>query len=681
MHYKKSTFLLILLFGIVGSLYVVQAQQRSDSLLLQRLDSLKQLPHADSSLYTTYYQLSLLNLRRDSAKAAQYAQQAIHLADSLENHLGMGIGKMALGAHNVIQGDFMDGLKHSFEAEQIFKQLNRGDYLSALYSYIGIGYNRLGNNNEALRYYLLSDSLMKIHGSPMEQAQVKANIGIIHSSQGHHEQTIEYFKEARTIISKQGSPGHIAMMDHNIGVAYRHLNQHDSALVYLEKAMEQRRRINDKHGLASTYQNLGKVYIDQQQYEFALNYIETALQIQEEIGDQVNISATQLYAARIFYNLNDYDQAEYYGQRSLETSSNTGRLDHQAEALQFLSKVEEAQSNPGAALNYLRRYTNLQDSLNQQNQVEAFEEMRARYQTTEMEQKIELLNKEQKIKEADLARAKLFRNSLIGGSTALLIILMLLYTRFRASKKHERELQEKNKRLEELSEEKSEYLHIAAHDLKTPLSGILGFSELIKDPDCPPEEIREHARFIHISAYRMLDLIKQFLDVNAIESGKKMAEVEPINLYPELKQVLEHYEYRAKWKNISLIEELHSECLPAIADSSIFQEVMENVLSNAVKYSPKGSRVWIRSEQCTEFLRIAVIDEGPGLSEDEQKQLFQKFKRLSPDPTEGEGSTGLGLYIVKKMMDAMNGKVWCESTPGEGSTFYIELPLAEGVEA
>lgn len=677
MYYIRQFILLVLITGYAGIFCQANAQPRtnSDSLLLQRLDSLKQQAQADTSLIQTYFNLAHYYLRQDSGKTAFYARRALHLADSIDSRLGRGIGNMAVGLHYIIQGNYTRGLKNSFEAEEIFGDLNRDDYLAMLYSYIGIGYSRIGNNNEALRYYLQSDSLMKKTGNPMQQAQIKANIGIIYGSRGHHRSTISYFKDAMVIIEEHGTPAHLALGYHNIGVAYRHLNEHDSALVYLEKGLDIRRNNNNRFGLASSLHNLGKVYIELEQFEHALSYLEEAIELQQEVGDYGNLLTAYLDAGKIYDNLQRSQQAKEFARKSLEIAEQVGDLNHQAEAILLLSSLEEQEGNYRAALTYHKTHRELQDSLADQNRSEAFEEMRARYESQEMQQEIELLQQEQKLQQAELARARVLRNSLIGGSAALLVILGLLFLRYRAGRKHETLLQAKNKQLQELSEEKSEYLNIAAHDLKTPLGSILGLAELIKDTESASDETRQNAELIYISAFRMLDLIKQFLDVNAIESGKKLADIRPVDLAPVIDKIVKHYTYRAKWKDIEIIAEQNARPLPAIADPSVFREVMENIVSNAVKYSPRGKRVWIRSECLNHTLRIEVEDEGPGLSEEDQQQLFQKFKRLSPDPTENEASTGLGLYIVKKMMDAMDGSVWCESRPGEGCTFIVELPL------
>jgi signal transduction histidine kinase len=108
-------------------------------------------------------------------------------------------------------------------------------------------------------------------------------------------------------------------------------------------------------------------------------------------------------------------------------------------------------------------------------------------------------------------------------------------------------------------------------------------------------------------------------------------------------------------------------------------QVLDNLVSNVVKYSPHGTRAYVRVKRNAEAVRVEVQDEGEGISPEDMKKLFGKFARLSAQPTGGEHSTGLGLSIVKKMVEAMNGKVWCESEFGNGATFIVELPQAKGV--
>jgi len=105
-------------------------------------------------------------------------------------------------------------------------------------------------------------------------------------------------------------------------------------------------------------------------------------------------------------------------------------------------------------------------------------------------------------------------------------------------------------------------------------------------------------------------------------------------------------------------------------------QVLENLVSNAVKYSPPGKNIFVRLKKEASAARCEVQDEGPGLSAEDQKKLFGKFARLSAKPTGGEHATGLGLSIVKRMVEAMHGKVWCESEPGKGATFIVTMAAA-----
>ena len=141
-----------------------------------------------------------------------------------------------------------------------------------------------------------------------------------------------------------------------------------------------------------------------------------------------------------------------------------------------------------------------------------------------------------------------------------------------------------------------------------------------------------------------------------------------------VKYVVDDYRTRAEAKNITLHLENTDEA-KVFADESMTMQVLENLISNAVKYSPKGKNIFVRVlSPSSSFARVEVQDEGPGISSEDMQKLFGKFVRLSAHPTGDEHSTGLGLSIVKKMVEAMHGRVWCESELGQGAKFIVELP-------
>jgi PAS domain S-box-containing protein len=234
----------------------------------------------------------------------------------------------------------------------------------------------------------------------------------------------------------------------------------------------------------------------------------------------------------------------------------------------------------------------------------------------------------------------------------------------------------KNAQLLQLNQDKDELLGIAAHDLKNPLVVISNIAELIQENFAimPPEKILSYMGKIYQSSERMSQLINQLLNVNVIEAGKFDIHLEAVDILAKVQKILNHYGESMRSKSIVVHLKPPSFPLMAWMDSNISEQILENLISNAIKYSPLGKAIWVRIFQLNQYIRCEIQDQGPGLCENDLAKLFGKFSRLTPKPTGGEGSTGLGLFIVNKLVKAMKGKVWCESKVGEGSNFIVELP-------
>jgi two-component system sensor histidine kinase/response regulator len=240
------------------------------------------------------------------------------------------------------------------------------------------------------------------------------------------------------------------------------------------------------------------------------------------------------------------------------------------------------------------------------------------------------------------------------------------------------ELKHARQQLREMNDEKNEFMGIAAHDLRNPLSAIKGYSEMmIEDAQAlQHRELENNGRRVLETAARMAEMVQNLLDANRIERGEMQLRLAPTDLATAVAAVLETQRSRAAAKHQSLQWQNDAGPIPVLADTSVLTQVIENLVSNAVKYSPSGKNIFVRLKKLPQTARCEVQDEGPGLSAEDQKKLFGKFARLSAKPTGGEHATGLGLSIVKKMVEAMNGKVWCESELGRGATFIAEFPAA-----
>lgn len=230
-----------------------------------------------------------------------------------------------------------------------------------------------------------------------------------------------------------------------------------------------------------------------------------------------------------------------------------------------------------------------------------------------------------------------------------------------------------NTELRQANEMKSEFLSIAVHDLRNPLQFILGNAELITLEEEERPEIAAKAGVIEQSSRRMLHLIEMLLAASVIDSGKLTVRKRPLDLHAVATAAIEYFRENAAHKEQRL--ELAGEPgLSVEADEGLLTQVVQNIVGNAVKFSPPGAVITLGLERRENGAALAIHDQGPGFTAKDQERLFQRFQRLSAKPTGGESSTGLGLFIARELMRLQGGDISLTTAPGEGSTFFIKLP-------
>lgn len=234
------------------------------------------------------------------------------------------------------------------------------------------------------------------------------------------------------------------------------------------------------------------------------------------------------------------------------------------------------------------------------------------------------------------------------------------------------EILNKNEELVNLNLEKNNLIGIVAHDLKSPLNQIKGLLSLVRMTAQVDEETSKYLGMMDQSAVRLNEMIAKILDVEAIESRKLNLKIERVNLSEVLSAVADRYVNDAAKKNITIHRDIAIDVF-AQADKNYTEQVLENLVSNAIKFSPFDLSVHINLKKDGGNPVCQVKDQGPGLSEDDKKKLFGKYQKLSARPTGNEISTGLGLSIVKKFVEAMDGEIWCESELGKGASFFVNL--------
>jgi signal transduction histidine kinase len=619
--------------------------------------------------------------------------------------------------------------EYAFIAKRVAERIGDRYALAVAFKNLGMLFLQQSNFNDALESYLAARKLFEELQSLGSVAETQRAIGIVHSKQKNFTAAIESMRKAQDYYETAGNKFELSKTYLNLGTIYWANTQPQRALEFYWRSSSLQEEIGDRGGLVASLTSIGAAYHELQRLDSAAVYAFRALKLAQQDGiasaapaalraATSSISIVHLYfnIASIYLDQNRINDALVYLQKVITLTESTGDRESRCRAYGLLADLYEEIKQPDLALPYFRRYSYLSDSLYSERSARLSAEMDAKYDLVQKE--TDLVKKESEIQQQRQQQ----RNLLIGLVLIVIIAVLLLYG-YNIKQKSELVLQQKNLELgaanleisrqnvhlEELNSEKNEFLGIVAHDLKNPILSIRLLAQILHDQDTtPPEERQRYTDTIVSSSDQMTRIINNLLDVNAIEQGGIKLDPTEIDLSIAAYNVFEEYETIAANKGVKL--HYHStsdaECL---ADQMALTQILDNLISNAVKYSPSGKNVWIRvsagrawqypplqagSAQSTngksleksldkslgkpleqsQCVRVEIQDEGPGLSADDKKKLFGKFVRLSAQPTAGERSTGLGLSIVKKMVTVMHGHVWCESELGRGATFIVELP-------
>lgn len=221
---------------------------------------------------------------------------------------------------------------------------------------------------------------------------------------------------------------------------------------------------------------------------------------------------------------------------------------------------------------------------------------------------------------------------------------------------------------------KTELLNIVAHDLKSPLITVKMMSKIILEQVDKDSSLANYAADIFSTAQRMHNLVNEILESATIENGSLLLNKKPVDISQLAELVVMDNRISAQQKEQQIIFTPSEEILVS-ADDERLRGAMDNLVSNAIKYSDLRKGIWVTVNRLNDTVRFEVRDEGQGLTEEDSRRVFGKFQKLSAQPTAGEPSTGLGLSIVKQLVEMHGGKVWVKSEYGKGSTFVIELPI------
>jgi signal transduction histidine kinase len=506
-------------------------------------------------------------------------------------------------------------------------------------------------------------------------------LGLSYTEAREFDAAARHFSEALRLAEAWGERSRIAYVLNGTGNNLLAKRDYAAARTLHLRALALREAIGDRIGAADSITNLGTIDLATGDPSAALNDFRRALATYQSINQPRRVANGHRRIASALRRLGRLDEAIAELHTALDIAEPLNSPAVLAGIHRELSRTHEARGELRSALLYQRNYASDREALLSEQSRLRVVELDARYQAELRETEIHLLRLDQEAKAAELARRRQ-QNALLGAGLSLVLGLgTIIYFAQRARLRAERAAHHAEERArveaEQAARLKSRLLQIAAHDLKAPLSAVS--ASALRIERCPGEtaSVVELARHIRTDAAHMGGLVREFLDSAAIEAGRIQILRTPVNLMAAARDAVDDYRPLAESKqlNIDLLPAADPDTLPAVlADASRLRQMLDNLIANALKFTPSGGNVEVGVGITGRFVYAEVRDSGPGLKPEDLSKMFQPFQPLSATPTGQEGSHGLGLFITRELVSMHDGLLEIESQPGQGATFRILLP-------
>lgn len=643
--------------------------------------------------------------RSDPARAETLASDAFIAARDHGYESGRIEALHNLGRIARLRGQLQAANGYLVEAAAAAELLGDARLVAKVGNSYGTVLERQGLDVEALaqheRVQKIWDELGDLPGlvaSSINIARVFERRGAWDDAQRHYEAALQQMEEVNP--AQPVPPQDVAAIWMGRGRIALARNLADQAEYAFTRALAQQRESNDVVGQSGSRLGLAQVAAKRGDEATAVAGFEEALTLATRVGARVEMIEALGQLGR--WHL-DRAAAELAGgqrrerlQRALKFTQGALQLSRQGESErslqialhQQLADIHELQGNAADALTELKSAQQLRERQFHEQGDARYALLASAANARERERELLALRAESEQHAEMLAQETQLKRAFAAGVVLLLGIAILLTVRFIESGRAARQRNETNARLaaalqaaeqartraEEADRVKTEMLGIVAHDLRNPLSSIIGFADLIRAERGSVEDARRHASIIVAAAERTLKLVSDLLESSVLDAGQIRLQQAPCDLSVLIADAIARHATRAAGKQ-QQIDFRPAAGAVVLADVERLDQVFDNLLSNALKFSPpKGLvEVWIEVEP--ERVRVAIRDYGPGLSVDDRRQLFRRFQRLSARPTGGESSTGLGLAIVKDLVELHGGSVRADSEGiGRGATFSVELP-------
>jgi len=683
--FSVYSILLTCLFAVTTSL----ARQAS------HIDSLERellTKHPDTVRVSLLTSLANSYMLVNFNKSLNYAREAVTLADRIKNQGAILRANRTMALVYMLGGDYTSALSHEKITLQVASEQKDSTEIGLSCSNIGNYYYELGVYDEAYFYLTQAYSILNqgvvTHEDSVTMNIVLHNVGRVFKEMGQYETALQHLKLSQKASIRLGDKeGRPYSLD-ELGDVMLRQGKYDSALTYLNQALDEIHSFIRKNPetlvkelRTKTLIKIARTYMFKKEYDKALAFYDSTYQLHELTNNQFGIAEVELGRGTLFLSKNNYIEAENHFDIALEIAKRINARVLEINCYNQLAQLWEKKGDYKTSLEFYKKYKNLHDSLFSQEMQQKLFRDQVRFATESKDVQIQALTKMEEYRRAEIKRQEFIRNVLV---VVMALSVILLFTVYRSGQRrkrinalllqHQEEMERRSIELEQLNQVKDKFFSIISHDLRSPINALAGLLDLMDKGAIASEELPMAIKELRVRFNHTRTLLNNLLDWTLLQMDKinlQPAKISLKNLAAENIDLIRS----TQTKQVNFVNSIPTGAI-AYADSNTINLVIRNLISNALKFTNEGGEIKLASEEKDSTWVISVSDNGVGIKPEVLDMLFDKINPYSTRGTANEKGTGLGLILCKEFVEKNNGKIWVESTEGQGSTFWFTLPKA-----
>jgi signal transduction histidine kinase/CheY-like chemotaxis protein len=653
---------------LIVSIFTIQALYGQVSKKDSLLHELSIATGRDTTRVLVLLQLSEIAV--ESGEEKDFLTQALNESNRLQYEHGVAESCYSLGWLSFTNDEYDAALAYFSQALDVFSSLSDQRGSAKTLSRIATVREELGSYEEALEYYFRELEILEEIDAKYSIANCYNNIGNLFRIQDEFDKAMFYFKSALAIQNSLENELSAAGVLNNIALVHGELKQYDSAIHVYYQVLRVADKNSSRDLAAIASNNLGKDYRNIASYDSALKYLEKADGLMLAEGSVSGHALAQTNMAETFLLKKEYPQALKYATEGYRLGKELNNKRLISRSSNLLYQIHEAGGDYKKAFEYLKSYKVYEDSLFDSQKYESIAKLELAYSVEKKEQQIAALQRENEL-------ATLRRNILIGSVIVTGLIGFLLYNQQRLRSRKNRLLLEKEKEVDRM---KSRFFANISHEFRTPLTLLIGPIDQIKQ-SVSDERLQLFLDIMKRNAGRLLAQVNQLLDLSKLDSGQLKLKVVEFDCVPFLKGIVMSFDSLARTREINFGFSSDVDQLTLCADKDSLEKIIVNLVTNALKFTRAGDMVSVAVLKVEgsqllpsggEALEIVVKDTGIGFDAQTAEHIFERYYHTESDL---QASTGIGLALVKELVESHSGAIEAQGITGKGSLFRIHLPL------